>query len=52
MKANFQLSKDLVNKMAWETALRDKGARQSWQIFKVTFRRAQELLIPVQNDIW
>ncbi|GAB0209193.1 hypothetical protein GRJ2_003385000 [Grus japonensis] len=45
-KANFQLFKELVNRTLWETALRDKGAEQSWQIFKDAFYRAQELLIP------
>ena len=45
-KANFQLFKELVNRTPWETALRDKGAEQSWQIFKDTFHRMQELLIP------
>ncbi|KFZ50921.1 hypothetical protein N321_00760, partial [Antrostomus carolinensis] len=30
----------------WETALKDKGAEQSWQIFKNDFHRAQELSIP------
>ena len=38
--------KQLVNRTPWETALRDKGAKQSWQIFKDTLHRAQELLIP------
>lgn len=46
-KTNFQLFKELVNRIPWETALRDKGAEQSWQIFKDAFHRAQELLIPV-----
>ena len=45
-KANFQLFKELVNGTPWETALRDKGAEQSWQIFKDAFHRMQELLIP------
>ncbi|KFM02997.1 hypothetical protein AS27_15497, partial [Aptenodytes forsteri] len=45
-KAKFQLLKELVNRTPWETALRDKGAEQSWQIFKDTFYRPQELLIP------
>ncbi|KAK4818274.1 hypothetical protein QYF61_009992 [Mycteria americana] len=45
-KANFQLFKELVNRTPWETALRDKGAEQSWQIFKDTFHTAQELSIP------
>ena len=29
-KANFQLFKELVNRTPWETALRDKGAEESW----------------------
>ena len=33
-KAKFQLFKKLVNRTPWETALRDKGEEQSWQIFK------------------
>ncbi|KFR01676.1 hypothetical protein Y956_12986, partial [Nipponia nippon] len=45
-KANFQLFKELNNKTLWEMALRDKGAEQSWQVFKDAFHRAQELSIP------
>ncbi|KGL92594.1 hypothetical protein N301_15996, partial [Charadrius vociferus] len=45
-KANFQLFKELVNRTPWETALRDKGAEQSWHIFKDAFLRDQELSIP------
>ncbi|KFR00189.1 hypothetical protein Y956_08025, partial [Nipponia nippon] len=45
-KANFQLFKELINRTPWEIALRDKGAEQSWQVFKDTFHRAQELSIP------
>ncbi|KFZ53140.1 hypothetical protein N338_13083, partial [Podiceps cristatus] len=45
-KAKFQLFKELVNRTPWETALRDKGAEQSCQIFKDAFHSAQELLIP------
>ncbi|KFR07546.1 hypothetical protein Y956_13252, partial [Nipponia nippon] len=44
-KANFQLFKELVNKTPWETALRDKGAEHSYQIFKEAFHRGQELSI-------
>ncbi|KAK4821784.1 hypothetical protein QYF61_002200 [Mycteria americana] len=44
-KANFQMFKELVNRIPWETALRDKGAEQSWQIFKDTFHRVEELSI-------
>lgn len=32
--AKFQLFKELVNGTPWETALRDKGAEQSRQLFK------------------
>jgi len=42
-KANFQLPKELVRRTSWETALMDKGAEQSWQIFKDTSHKAQEL---------
>jgi len=45
-KANVQLFKELGNKTPWETALRDKEVEQSWQIFKGTFHRAQELSTP------
>lgn len=31
----------------WEVVLRDKGTDQSWQIFKATLLRAQELSISV-----
>ncbi|KAK4824408.1 hypothetical protein QYF61_014719 [Mycteria americana] len=44
--AKFQLFKELVNRTPWETALRDKGAEQSWQIFKEAFHRVQKLSIP------
>ncbi|KAK4825589.1 hypothetical protein QYF61_000678 [Mycteria americana] len=39
-KAKFHLFKKLVNGTPWETAFRDKGAEQSWQIFKDAFHRA------------
>jgi len=45
-KASFQLFKELVSRTPWETALRDKGAEQSWQIFKDAFHKVQELSIP------
>ncbi|KAM6317421.1 uncharacterized protein O3Q21_008449 [Podargus strigoides] len=45
-KTKFQLFKELVNRTPWETALKDKGAEQSWLIFKEAFHRAQELSIP------
>jgi len=45
-KANFQLFKELVSRTPLEMSLRDKGAEQSWQVFKDTFHREQELSIP------
>ncbi|KFQ62398.1 hypothetical protein N334_02973, partial [Pelecanus crispus] len=45
-KANFQLFKELVRRTPWETVLRDRGMEQSWQTFKDTFHRAQELSVP------
>ncbi|KFZ59181.1 hypothetical protein N338_00715, partial [Podiceps cristatus] len=45
-KSNFQLFRELVNGLPWQTVLRGKGAEQRWKIFKDTFCRAQELLIP------
>ncbi|PKU36007.1 nedd4-binding protein 2-like 2 [Limosa lapponica baueri] len=45
-KTNLQVFKELVKRTLWEMVLRDKGAEQSWQIFKDAFHRAQELSIP------
>ncbi|KFZ52138.1 hypothetical protein N321_14184, partial [Antrostomus carolinensis] len=45
-KTNLQLFKELVNRITWEMALKDKAAEQSWQIFKDVCHRAQELLMP------
>ena len=36
----------MVKKKIWVAFLNDKEAEQSWQIFKETFLRAQELSIP------
>ncbi|KAK4825160.1 hypothetical protein QYF61_024549 [Mycteria americana] len=45
-KAKFQLFKELVSRTPWEMVLRDRGAEQSWQIFKDAFHKAQELSVP------
>lgn len=45
-KVNFQLIKEIVSRVPWETALRDTGAELSWQIFTEVFHRVQELAIP------
>jgi len=46
-KTNLKLFRALVHGIAWETALRDKGANKSWEIFKDVFLRVQELSIPM-----
>ncbi|KFR04113.1 hypothetical protein Y956_00814, partial [Nipponia nippon] len=46
-KVNFQRFKHLVDEIPWEIVLKDKGTEQSWQLFKDTFLRAQELSIPL-----
>jgi len=48
-RANFQLFKELVDGIPWETAFRDKGAEENWQLFKDVFRRLEELSIPTCN---
>jgi len=45
-KAKFQLFKELVNRIPWETVIKDRWAEQSWQIFKDAFHRTQELSVP------
>lgn len=36
-KADFQLFREVVSGIPWDTALRDKGMEQSWQIFRKVF---------------
>jgi len=38
-RAKFQLFKELLDEILWETALRGKGMEQCWQLFKDTFLR-------------
>ncbi|KAK4829023.1 hypothetical protein QYF61_001798 [Mycteria americana] len=45
-KAKFQLFYELVSRTPWETDLSNRGAEQSWQIFKDGFHKAQELSVP------
>lgn len=45
MRAKFQLFKELLCGIPWETVLGDKGMEQSWYLFKHTHLRAQELSI-------
>lgn len=44
-KANFQLFKEIVNRIPWEMALGDRSAEQRWQIFKEVFHVVQDLSI-------
>jgi len=46
-KASFQLFKELVSRTPWYMVLRDREAEQSYQIFKDTFHRAQDLSVPM-----
>ncbi|GAB0206529.1 hypothetical protein GRJ2_003118500 [Grus japonensis] len=46
-RVNFQSFKQLVDETLWETTLRDKGAEQSWRLFKDVFLRAQEFSVPM-----
>lgn len=45
-RVNFQLFKRLVAGTSQETALRNKEAEETWQLFKDIFLRAQELSVP------
>lgn len=44
-RGNFNLFKELVNEMPWETVLKDTGPDPSWQHSQAIFLRAQELTI-------
>ena len=47
----MRLSKDAADGIPWDAALRDKGAEKSRQLFKDVFLRAQELSIPMCNNL-
>lgn len=42
-KVNVQIFNKLLNRTLWETVLRDKGAKKSWNIFKDSFLRTYKL---------
>ena len=48
-RAKFQLLKELLGGISWETVLKDMGTEQRWQLFKDTLLRAQELSVPQQK---
>lgn len=45
-KTIFHLFKGLMDGTCWEIVIKHKGAEESWEIFKCTFLREQELSIP------
>ncbi|PKU45837.1 glycerol kinase [Limosa lapponica baueri] len=45
-RANFDLFKKLLGKIPWVRALEDRGAQESWLIFKYHFLQAQDRCIP------
>lgn len=46
-KTEFQLFKESVDYIPWETVLRYRGADQSWHLFKDICLRAQEVSVTV-----
>ena len=50
-RAKFQLLKELLDGITWETVLKGTGTEQSWQTFKDTLLRAQQLSIPQQKKL-
>jgi len=44
-KVNFQFCKEIVDWTPWESTLRDKGVKETWQLCKYIILRAQELFI-------
>ena len=48
-RANFRLLKELLSGIPWETVLKGMGTEQSWQLFKGTLLRLQQLSIPQQK---
>ncbi|KFV02204.1 hypothetical protein N339_05970, partial [Pterocles gutturalis] len=48
--ANFQLFKELLDGIPWETVFKGIGAEQSWQLFKDTLLSVQEFSIPQKKS--
>ena len=42
----FQLFKELLDEIPWETVLGDMRTEHNWQLFKDAFLRVKELSIP------
>lgn len=45
-RAAFVLLRTLVDRVPWETVLKDKGVQEGWTIFKKEILKAQEQAIP------
>ena len=50
-RAKFQLLKELLRGIPWETVLKGMGTEQSWQLFKDTLLRVQQLSIHQQRKL-
>jgi len=50
-RANLRLLKELLSEIPWETVLKSMGTEQTWQLFKDTLLRAQQLSIPQQKKL-
>ena len=48
-RAKFQLLKELLSGIIWETVHKGMGTEQSWQLFNDTLLRVQQLSIPQQK---
>ena len=47
-KVDFGKVRELIGKVPWESRLRGKTTKESWQFFKGTLLRAQKQAIPLQ----
>jgi len=49
MKADFGLFRDLLRRIPWDTTLVQRGAQESWLMFKDHLLQAQERCIPTER---
>jgi len=50
-RVNSRLLKELLRRISWESVLEGIGTDQSWQLFRDTLLRTQELSIPQQKKL-
>jgi len=48
-RADFHLFRDLLRRVPWDKALEERGAQESWIIFKHHLLQAQERCIPTKK---